>query len=86
MSQPSEDFARWRDDPITRLVFKALNAAEHAQKARWDAASWHGGQVRADELKETLQELRVRADAYASLQAMTIEDVTAWLGMETNVE
>jgi hypothetical protein len=78
----SEDFARWRDDPITRLVFRALEAAEQAQKDQWQAASWGGGQVRADDLKDTLQELRVRADAYAALREMTIEDVTTWLGIE----
>lgn len=78
----SEDFARWRDDPMTRMVLKALDAASSAQKEAWDQASWGGGKVRADDLKDLLQELRVRADCYAALRDMTIEDVTAWLGIE----
>lgn len=77
-----EDFARWREDPITRLVFRALATVEQAQKDEWMAASWGGGRVRADDLKDTLQELRVRADAYAALREMTIEDVTTWLGID----
>jgi hypothetical protein len=79
-----EDFARWRDDPITQLVFGALDKAALEQKAMWDAASWGGGRVRADELKDMLQELRVRADCYAALSAMTIEDVATWLGIEVD--
>lgn len=82
----SDDFARWREDPITRLVFRALEAAEQAQKDQWTAASWGGGMVRADDLKDMLQELRVRADAYAALREMTVEDVTTWLGMDDNAE
>lgn len=78
----SEDFARWRDDPITGLVFKAMDAAANAQKAEWDSASWGGGVVRADELKDMLQELRVRADCYRALQELTIDDITQWLGIE----
>lgn len=78
----SEDFNRWREDPITRLVFKALEAAESAQKAQWDKASWKGGYARADDLKRLLDELRVRADCYAALREMTVEDVAQWLGIE----
>lgn len=82
----SEDFARWRDDPITKLVFQALGAAADAQKAQWDAASWDGGQVRAEPLKELLQELRVRADCYRALQELTVEDIMQWLGIEQHAE
>ncbi len=79
--QLSEDFARWRDDPMTRLVLDALEQAEQAQKAEWDAYSWGGGRVRSDELKETLQELRVRADCYRALREMTFADVAGWMGL-----
>lgn len=78
----SEDFARWREDPITRMVFQALEAAASAQKAEWDNASWGGGVVRADELKDLLQELRVRADCYRALGELTIDDIMQWLGIE----
>jgi hypothetical protein len=78
----SEDFARWRDDPMTRMVIRALKAAEEAQKRQWDAFSWGGDMVRADQLADTLKELRVRADCYRSLHDMTADDVAAWLGME----
>lgn len=80
----SEEFSRWRDDPVTKLVLRALDAAVDAQKVQWDTASWQGGLVRADDLKDLLQELRVRADCYAALRDMTFEDIAAWLGIETN--
>lgn len=86
LSQLREDFARWRDDPVTRMVLRALDAAAAAQKEEWDQASWNGGKVRADDLKDMLQELRVRADCYAALRDMTFEDIAAWLGIETNAE
>lgn len=81
MSLP-EDFARWRDDPMTRMVLTALKAAAEAQKTAWDEASWGGQLVRGDDLARTLSELRVRADAYRALEEMTIEDIAGWLGME----
>lgn len=77
-----EDFARWRDDPVTRAVFAALAAAARAQKDQWDAASWGGGTVRPDDLSRLLMELRVRADAYRALAEMTFEDLAAWLGAD----
>lgn len=77
-----DDFARWRDDPITKLVLEALERAAEAQKAQWDAAAWAGGKVRADDLKDLLQELRVRADCYRALGELTIDDITNWLGIE----
>ncbi len=78
----SEDFTRWLDDPVTRLVFRALEQAEEAQKARWDAASWGGGMVRPDALAALLNELRVRSDCYRALREMTFADVATWLGIE----
>lgn len=80
----SDDYARWRDDPVTSLVFKALRQAADAQKTAWDDASWNGGRVRADDLKDTLQELRVRADAYRSLEELTVERLTELLGIQTD--
>lgn len=67
---------------MTQMVFKALDAAAEAQKAEWDAAAWNGGKVRADELKDLLQELRVRVDCYRALQELSIDDITQWLGIE----
>lgn len=81
-----DDFARWRDDPVTKLVLKALRQAAAAQKAAWDAASWDGGRVRAEDLKDTLQELRVRADAYRSLEELDLETLTEWLELDPNAE
>lgn len=78
----SEDFTAWLDQPVTKLVFRALRAAQDAQKAQWDAASWGGGQVRGEALTTLLSELRVRADCYGALAEMTFDDVVSWLGIE----
>lgn len=77
-----DDFTRWREDPMTRMAFAALNLAAEAQKAAWDEASWNAGLARPDDLARTLQELRVRADAYRSLEEMDFEQMTGWLGIE----
>jgi hypothetical protein len=81
MSLP-DDFARWREDPMTRMVLGALQLAETEQKKQWDIASWDGGVVRGDDLERTLLVLRTRADAYASLREMTWPDVATWLELE----
>jgi hypothetical protein len=77
-----EDFARWRDDPMTRMVMDALGKAEAEQKHQWDKASWEGAVSRAPELERMLLELRTRADAYRALQDMSLGDLQAWLGIE----
>lgn len=80
--QLSEDFARWRDDHITKLVFKALNKAAEAQRDAWIEASWQGGMARAEDLEAARIELRTRADAYRSLEELTVEQLADWLGIE----
>ncbi len=75
----AEDFARWRDDRVTRLVLRALGRAAEAQRKAWDDASWHGGVVRGDQLRDTLMELRVRADCYRAIGDMTPDTIAAWL-------
>ena len=67
---------------FTASLDSALRAAQDAQKAQWDAASWGGGERRAEQLKDTLAELRVRADCYGALADMTFADVATWLGIE----
>jgi hypothetical protein len=71
---------------MTKLVFKALGMAARAQKDEWDAASWGGGVVRGPELERMLMELRVRADCYAALEALSVTDLMSWLGIEPDDE
>ncbi len=59
----SEDFARWRDDAVTRWVFKAIAAGEAENKAAWVEASWTYNNPKP----QLLLELRTRADAYRAL-------------------
>ena len=80
--QLSEDFARWREDPITKLVFKALGVAADKQREVWLATSWGGGMVRPEDLHAALRELRVRADAYRALEELDVERLCEWLGIE----
>ena len=78
----SEDFTRWRDDPMTKMVLGALKLAEAEQKKLWDAASWEGEVARADDLEKLRIELLVRADAYRALQELSFQDVATWLGID----
>jgi hypothetical protein len=78
-SAPSrEEFAAWRDHPVTQFVFVALNAAAGEQRKAWDETSWEGGS--ADE--NLLLELRVRADAYNSMQEADYEGFCEWANLE----
>lgn len=66
MAKPdiSEDeFAQWRDDPVTVRVLAALAGMAEAQKQGWLTASWEGGA--SDPM--LLTELKTRADAYGAL-------------------
>lgn len=73
-----EEFAAWRDDPVTQFVFAALRAAQANQKAAWDEMSWVAGE--ADEM--ALCEYRTRADAYAGMEDADYDGFCEWAGVE----
>jgi hypothetical protein len=59
----AEEFASWREDPVTQWVLSACAKAAEQNRETWIAASWDAGQV--DPLLRT--ELFTRADAYLAL-------------------
>jgi hypothetical protein len=77
----SEDFARWRDDRVTRWVFAALATNADECREAWERASWTNGQ--ANPL--LLIELRTRADALRSLVDGSYDDFCGMNGDEPNV-
>ena len=77
-----EDFDRWLDDPVTRWVLASFERGAEDQKAAWDAASWENGVAS----QNMLQELRVRADAYRAMGAMTYETVCNVMGVKPRDE
>lgn len=79
-----EDFARWREDPMTKTVLGALKLAEAEQRKQWLEASWEGGVVRGPDMERLLIELRTRADAYRALEEMSFEDMCTWLELDAD--
>jgi len=71
-----DDFARWRDDPVTRWVFRALNADADAQREAWIKQSWDNGHANP----MTLLELRTRADAYRAMEQVNYNGLCEALG------
>jgi hypothetical protein len=90
MPAPSrEDFIRWRDDYVTRWVFKALSTAADDQQKAWMDASWtQGASNPANDTKtmNMLRELRTRADAYLSMEQASYEAVCEMNGEEPREE
>ena len=77
-----EEFDAWRDHPVTQFVFAGLRAAARAQKEAWADSSWEQG-ISSEIL---LNELRVRADAYSSLEEGGYEAFCEWAGVEPEPE
>jgi hypothetical protein len=73
-----EEFARWREDNVTRWVFRAL--AHNAEECRQEAttAVWDHGNLNPLLLKE----LRTRADANRTLIDSSYEAFCETLGDE----
>jgi hypothetical protein len=71
-----DDFARWRDDPVTRWVFKALASDADAQREAWTKHSWDNGHANP----ATLLELRTRADAYRAMEEVSYAGLCEALG------
>lgn len=76
MTPSADEFARWRDDPVTQWVFAATAKGADENRDAWVQASWTNGV--AD--PALLTELRTRADAYNALSATSYEDWCATHG------
>jgi hypothetical protein len=78
-SAPSrEEFAAWRDHPVTQFVFAAYRAQIETCEQSWLAQSWEGGT--ADQ--KTLDDLKARADTYAALEESDYEAFCDACGVE----
>lgn len=81
MPPSRDDFARWRDDHVTKWVLAALEADARAQKATWDDASWNRAAWDPNGVsRDLLIELRTRADAYRAMAELNYEGVCEALG------
>ena len=63
MAMTKDDFQRWYDNPVTKWVFAAVEAAALKQSEAWLDTSWGTGNADPKELAV----LRTRADAYRAL-------------------
>lgn len=59
-----DDFARWRDDSVTRYVMAAFATMADANKAEWTRISWDNGVAN----EAALRELKTRADTYLAMR------------------
>lgn len=82
MPPSRDDFARWRDDHVTRWVMEAHHAAAEANKAEWIKSSWETG--RASE--GALRLLRANADAYEAISRTDYEGFCDMLGEQPRDE
>lgn len=71
-----EDFAQWRENPITLAVRKAYAAKAQEAKQRWLSMSWDGGQI--DPL--LLSDLRARSETWEDFCELTLDELEAALG------
>jgi len=77
-----DEYAAWRDEPVTRFVFAALRAAQTEQKHAWDAYAWDGQSADGEELAANLLVLKTRADAYAALEEADYDALCEWAGLD----
>lgn len=78
---PSRDaFEVWLEDPVTRWVFRALEASIAEQKRAWLATSWDNGVASP----AVLAELRVRADALSGVLSGAYDQWCEWNGDSPN--
>lgn len=63
MNITPEEFANWREDPVTQWVLKACETAARECQDAWSASSFETGVANPI----LLTELRTRADAYRAL-------------------
>lgn len=74
-----DDFATWKENPLTAWVLAGVKRFADLQKLSWADASWASGE--ADQA--TLDRMKTRADAYEGLAGLTFEQA---LGLHENGE
>lgn len=70
----ADDYAIWRDNPVTKWVMHAIGAAADECRENWLAASWDTGS--ADQ--SYLDKLQSRAGALVMILNADFEDIEAW--------
>jgi hypothetical protein len=73
-----DDFASWRENPVTQWVFAGLAEIADLQRQHWIETSWGQGAC----LPNLLAELRVRADTAKSIIEVEYERLCAVLEQE----
>lgn len=73
---PTEDeFAIWRDNPITAWVMAGVQRFADLQKPAFAEMAWHVSDERQewDEMRLARARIKARADAYEGLAGLTYE-------------
>lgn len=66
----ADEYATWRDNPITAWVMKGVQHYADLQPAQWLAMSWNTGEADV----EALARMRTRAESYADLANLSYDD------------
>lgn len=74
-----DDFAVWRESPITQTLFKALRNMAAEAKAKWNADSWEMGFV--DE--RVLADLRATAKVCNDICELTLDEMEEKASVES---
>lgn len=82
MSPLEEDFARWREDPMTRRFLAAIAAWEDRVIFDWQLSSLNGTFGRPEKLFEALQETQAQVRCLSRVRHMEWPDVAKWLELD----
>lgn len=74
MTNPSEEeFAVWRENPITEWVLAGVQRFADAQQPSFARLAWGADPAEWDDLRLTRERIRARQDAYEGLAKLTYE-------------
>lgn len=87
MAPTNEEWEIWKDNPVSRWVFKALQTSAEAQLQAWISSSWgqtlEGPTPEPDpNLLTKLLVLKTRADAYLAPEQTSYEALCEMTGDE----
>lgn len=82
MTPTRDDFARWRDNHVTRFVLAAHRRLAEDNKTAWLRVSWENGVAN----QRALDEHKTLADAYLAISETTYEGYCEALGEQPRDE
>jgi hypothetical protein len=81
-----DDFARWREDPMTLLFMKTVKVWQETGKQSWQESAFNGAWARPEDLLLSQQCALARDSVFDQVLCLNADDLAVWLELKPDAE